>query len=181
MEVFVSPSPLVDGFELLQPLSEPTVRTHAKLRARLCSSLRLRLRPTRKRAAAASDSVGHVGMCGGARCEEVADVAMVNLDVAAVDPGATDAGEKVQVASAGWPEHVNVIAALNPLSGVTVTTVVPVLPAARVSESGERERLKSAAGRLIVYTAVATALSAYPLTTAIALTVVVALIGRVAV
>ena len=180
MEVFVPPSPLVDGFELPQPPSELMARTHAKIRARLCSSLRLRLRPTRK-SAVASDSAGHTNFCCGARLEEVADEAMVNVDVAAVELGVTVAGEKMQVAPAGWPEQVKEIAALNPLSGVTVTAVVPLFPAVRVSEAGERERLKSVAGRVMVYVAVATPLSAYPLTTAIALMVVVALIVRAAV
>lgn len=60
---------------------------------------------------------------------------------------------------------------MNPFCGVTVTVVVPLFPAFSPSETGDKERLKSAAGKLILYVAVVLTLLTYPLATATALMV----------
>jgi hypothetical protein len=65
---------------------------------------------------------------------------------AAVPFGVTLVGLKVHVELAGRPEHAKVVAALNPLSGVTVTVMVAGVPAVAEPLVGVTERLKSAAG-----------------------------------
>ena len=77
----------------------------------------------------------------------------------------------MHVAPAGRPEHAKETAELNPFSGAIVTVVVPLLPAVTLSKAGDRERLKSAGGRWMVYVAIATALLVYPLANAMALMV----------
>jgi len=98
--------------------------------------------------------------------EDVATVSVVEV----VPGGVTVAGEKLHVAPAGSPEQLNETAALNPLAGVTVTVVVPLPPADTLIEPGEAATEKLA-GRLMVYVALATALSVYPGASAIALIV----------
>jgi len=63
-------------------------------------------------------------------------VAIVSVDVAASAPGVTLAGLKLQVALAGKPEQLRVVAELNPFDGVTVTVAVVVPPAVIVADVG---------------------------------------------
>jgi hypothetical protein len=57
---------------------------------------------------------------------------------------ATDAGEKLQAASAGSPEHDNVIVASNPPLGVSVSVDTAEAPAATEPEAGLAVIAKSA-------------------------------------
>jgi hypothetical protein len=84
------------------------------------------------------------------------------VKVSVVEVGASDGvtvgGEKLHEAPEGNPEQLNETAELNPFSGVTEIVVVPLWPPAIVNDVGEAATEKSAAGRVIVYTALATAL-----------------------
>lgn len=72
---------------------------------------------------------------------------IVRVEVAAVLPlDVTLVGLKVQFELAGRREQANVVAALKPLSGVTVTVTVPGVPAVKVPLVGDIDRLKSARG-----------------------------------
>jgi hypothetical protein len=75
---------------------------------------------------------------------------MVSVVATGEAPGVTLAGEKRHVAPAGRPEQVKETAELNPFCGVTVIVAVPLFPAFSPRETGDKERLKSAAGKLIV-------------------------------
>jgi hypothetical protein len=55
-------------------------------------------------------------------------VVIVRVVVAALAPGVTVAGAKVQVASEGRPLHAKLTAAAKPPAGVTESIVVPVWP-----------------------------------------------------
>lgn len=63
---------------------------------------------------------------------------------AAVPFGVTVAGLKEHVEFAGRFEHVKVVAALKPFTGVTVTVVVAGVPAVTDALAGETESVKSA-------------------------------------
>jgi hypothetical protein len=65
---------------------------------------------------------------------------------AAVPLGVTLVGLKVQVELAGRPVQAKVVAAVNPLSGVTDTVMVAGVPAETEGLLGATVRLKSAAG-----------------------------------
>jgi hypothetical protein len=170
-EVVVPPPPLGIVLLLLHPVIQFIVKMHMIANVSPCRSLRLRRRPATHRTVAASDAPGQKGFRSGVIRAEVAAVAMVRVVVAAADAGVTLAGEKVHVAPAGRPEHAKETAELNPFSGAIVTVVVPLLPAVTLSKAGDRERLKSAGGRWMVYVAIATALLVYPLANAMALMV----------
>jgi hypothetical protein len=175
-EVVVPPPPPFPptGIGLL-PLPHPViqfiVKMHTIANVSPCRSLRLRRRPATQSTVAASDAAGQKGFRSGVIRAEVAAVAIVSAVVAAADAGVILAGEKLQVAPAGRPEHAKVTAALNPFSGAIVMVVVPLLPAVTLSKAGDREIPKSAGGRLMVYVAVPTALLEYPLADAMALMV----------
>ena len=85
---------------------------------------------------------------------------MVSVDVATEPEGVTVAGEKVHDAHEGNPEQVREVSAENPFRGVTRTVVVPLVPAATVSDAGETstEKLGEAANWPMVKLAEATAL-----------------------
>lgn len=72
---------------------------------------------------------------------------------AAVPLGVTLAGLNVQFELAGRPEHAKVVAALNPLRGVTLTMIAAGAPPVTDPLVGVIERLKSAAGRAFTVTA----------------------------
>jgi hypothetical protein len=57
----------------------------------------------------------------------------------------TVAGEKLQVASLGRPEHVSAtfVVGVKPFCGVNVTVSVPLLPAFTVSDAAETPSVKS--------------------------------------
>ena len=77
-------------------------------------------------------------------------------------PAAEAAGEKVQFAPTGRPEHENETIPENPFAGSTPTETVPDCPPVRVSVLGETVSAKSGGGRFIVYAADATKLDEYP-------------------
>ena len=61
---------------------------------------------------------------------------MVTVDVAAAPFGVTEAGLNVQEANEGRPEHENVVAPENPLTGVMLTVDDAELPLAMVALAG---------------------------------------------
>jgi hypothetical protein len=68
---------------------------------------------------------------------------MVSVVVAAAVPlGVTEAGEKLQDASAGRPEQVKVTVALKPLIGVTERVAVPLCPGPTLRLVGLEARVK---------------------------------------
>jgi hypothetical protein len=78
---------------------------------------------------------------------DVADAVTVSVEtMSPVDVAV--AGPKVQVAPLGRPEHVKLTVELeaNPFCGVSVTVVVPLVPAVSVRAAGETARVKSGAG-----------------------------------
>lgn len=83
------------------------------------------------------------------------------VTVSVVDTGAISGvtldGEKLHDAPEGKPEQLNRIADLKSFCCVTVTDILPLLPAGTVSDAGEAEMEKSGGG-LIVYVALAMAL-----------------------
>jgi hypothetical protein len=170
-EVVVPPPPLGIGLLLLQPVIQFIVKMHTIVNVSPCRNLRLRRRPAMHRTVAASDAPGQKGFRSGVIRAEVAAVAMDSVVMAAADAGVTLAGEKVQLAPPGRPEHAKETAEPNPFSGAIVTVVVPLLPAVTLSKAKDRERLKSPGGRLMVYVAVARVLLVYPLANAMALMV----------
>lgn len=78
--------------------------------------------------------------------EEATPVAMVRVVVTAFPLGVILAGLKLQVEFAGNPEQVKVVAALKPLSGVTVTVVVVVAPLVMLALDEDRESVKLGIG-----------------------------------
>ena len=60
-------------------------------------------------------------------------VEMVRVVVAALLPGVTVAGANVQLASEGKPVQAKLTCWANPPAGVTVSVVVPLLPAAAIA------------------------------------------------
>lgn len=68
---------------------------------------------------------------------------MVTVDVAAAPFGVTEAGPNVQEANEGRPEHENVVAAANPLTGVMLTVDDAELPLATVALAGVSAMEKS--------------------------------------
>jgi hypothetical protein len=72
----------------------------------------------------------------------------------------TVAGEKLHDDPVGNPEHANETVELNPFSGVTVITAVPFCPAVTLTDDVDAETEKSGGTWLIVYAALAIALSA---------------------
>ena len=73
-------------------------------------------------------------------------MAIVSVVVTAVPLGVTVAGLKLQVEFAGNPEQANVVAALKPLSGVTLTVVVVVAPLAMLALDEDRDSAKPGTG-----------------------------------
>ena len=74
---------------------------------------------------------------------------IVTVSVETISPvDVAVAGPKAQVAPLGRPEHVKltVEVAANPFCGVSVTVVVPLVPAVSVRAAGETARVKSGAG-----------------------------------
>jgi hypothetical protein len=90
--------------------------------------------------------------------EAEAVVDTVRVVVATPPEGVTDAGAKVQVAPEGKPEQANVVAELNPLSGVMEMVVVALWPGVMVSEVGDAVTVIVGGGKSMVYAADATAL-----------------------
>ena len=77
------------------------------------------------------------------------DTAVFTVSVDVIDPvDDTVTEEKLQVAPAGNPEHVNVTAEFveKPFCGSTVTVVIPLLPAFTVTAFGVTASMKSGAG-----------------------------------
>jgi len=79
-------------------------------------------------------------------------VVIVSFVVAVLVFGVTEAGLKVQPASAGSPLHEKLIGLVNEPRGVTVKVEVPDCPAGLVTLLGLEDRVKSAAFTVCVNT-----------------------------
>jgi hypothetical protein len=124
-----------------------------------------------KHSATASTDPGNSGLGAWCNAALVVDVITVSAVEAAAPDGATVCGEKMHDTPAGNPAQFSDTGALNPLIGVTETMTVAVCPEFIVSEVGEAETEKSAAGTLVVYAALATVLVVKALAVAIAASV----------
>lgn len=80
-------------------------------------------------------------------------VAMVNVVVTALPFGVTVEGEKLQELASGSPEQAKLTDWSKPLSGVTVTVVLPDWPAFRVTVAGFRPNAKPGPFTVCVSTA----------------------------
>ena len=69
-------------------------------------------------------------------------VVMVSVEVATLPLVLTEAGEKLQTAAAGKPEHDSETLPVNPPLGVSVTVVIADCPAVIVPEAGLTAKLK---------------------------------------
>jgi hypothetical protein len=98
----------------------------------------------------------------------VANVETVSTVVAGLVDGVNVAGAKPHDAPDGKPEQLSETDDENPLSGVIETVAVTLFPDKTVRDVGVRVTAKSATGMLMVYSAVATLLLAYPAAIAIA-------------
>lgn len=152
----------------------PVAAASTMSKHKTCKAIRPRFRRAQKpksmaRRGKSSAKIGGfeegIGGCISALAAVVATVSVVDT---AAPLGVTEAGEKVQVASAGKLLHVKLTLELNPFSGVTVNVAVPLCPATMVSVGGFTDTWKSGAGRLMVYAAEATALLENPVAAAIA-------------
>jgi hypothetical protein len=143
-----------------------TPAAHTASKTSICKRRRF-FQPMKQNAAASAES----GKNGLRFCSLFAfDVLEIVSAVEVVLPaGVTVAGAKLHAVPAGSPEQLNITVELNPFCGTTETFVVPGVPGETLKDVGEAEIVKSVAlGRLILYTALATALFENPLATAIA-------------
>ncbi len=100
-----------------------------------------------------------------------AGVVTVNIVDDEAPEGVTVDGEKLHDAPVGSPEQLNKTVELNPFCGVIKMVVVPLCPAATLSEAGDATMEKSGPEAIIAYASLTMGLLAYPLPTAIASTV----------
>ena len=80
----------------------------------------------------------------------VLDAEMVRVVVATPPEGVTLGGANVQVAPAGRPVQLKVVAPVKPLCGVTEMVTVPLWPGSMVSEDTDVEMVNVGGGRLMV-------------------------------
>lgn len=128
--LLVPPQALIPAAASMRSRIEATTTTG-------CLCLRLR-NATIGRSSSDSEPVASVT----AACTLLA-IVMVEVE-AAVPFGVTVAGLKAQVELAGSPEHANVVAPVNPLTGVIVIVAETGVPAVTDPLVGEIARVKSA-------------------------------------
>jgi hypothetical protein len=148
-----------------QPLSNPNPAT-LTVRSNKNWKRRRFFHPTQKSAIASAVS-GGIGLDVRWRLAVVAEVVTVTV-VEAVPGGVTLGGEKLHEAPAGRPDaQLNVTAEANPPCGDTEMVAVPLPPAVTAIDP-EDEAMEKSGGRLMVYSALATALLRAPLASATA-------------
>lgn len=122
----------------------------------VCSGLRF-LQPKRHNSGASTAAENSSGLELKPAIVVAEAVTVSVVDTGAIS-GVTLDGEKLHDAPEGKPEQLNWIAELNAFCWLTVTDILPLLPASTVSDVGEAAMEKSG-GSLMVYTALAMALS----------------------
>src|ERR1035438_1202784 len=140
-----------------QPMQRPAPNM-ATASTSICKPRRLR-QPKQQRETASAEP-GNNALEPEREASCIGVVAIVSVDEAIEPEGVTVDGEKVHDAHEGNPAQVREVSAANPFCGVTSTVVVPLAPAAMVSDAGETstEKLGEAANWTMVKLAEATAL-----------------------
>ena len=140
-----------------QPVQRPTPNM-ATASTSICKPRRFR-QPKQHREIASAEP-GNNALVPEREASCIGVVVIVSVDEAIEPEGVTVDGEKVHDAHEGNAEQVREVSAANPFCGVTNTVVVPLVPAAMVSDAGETstEKLGEAANWPMVKLAEATAL-----------------------